>query len=224
LISGFLKPTEGSVRIGGADVHTIPVHTRPSIVGYVFQNPDHQIFKESVWEDVAFGLQNLHYPEDDIQHITRDTLERLELFKSYNVHPFRLGKGDRQRVAVAAIIVMNPKILIVDEPTTGQDPEKAREIMRLVTDLNQKNGVTVITITHAMDLVAEFARRVVVMGRGEILLDGTPHEIFSQPEELAKTYVQPPQIAQVGLALGLNPLPITVEELVDKLKKTGTNL
>jgi len=217
LISGYLTPTEGSVTIGGVPVTDINPRTRPEVVGYVFQNPDHQVFRDSVWEDVAFGLENLNYSPEDIESITNQSLERLDLTKQASVHPFRLGKGDRQRVAVAAILVMGPKLLIVDEPTTGQDPEKAREIMRLLVELNKERGVTIITVTHAMDLVAEFADRVVVMGQGEILLDGSAQEIFSQPEELAKTYIQPPQIARLGLALDIDPLPLTVPEIVDEL-------
>lgn len=217
LISGFLEPTEGTVTIGGVQVHKIHPRVRPTVVGYVFQNPDHQVFKDTVWEDVAFGLENLGFSEDDIQRIVRDTLKDLDLWHLREVHPFRLGKGDRQRVAVAGLIVMNPKILVVDEPTTGQDPERAREIMRLMTRLNKERNITVITVTHAMDLVVEFVQRVVVMGQGEILLDGGVRDVFSQPDILAKTFVQPPQIARVGLALNLSPLPLTVDEIVDQI-------
>jgi energy-coupling factor transport system ATP-binding protein len=217
LISGFLEPTEGTVMIGGVQVHKIPTRVRPTIVGYVFQNPDHQVFKDTVWEDVAFGLENLGYSEEDIQRIVRDTLKDLDLWHVREVHPFRLGKGDRQRVAVAGLIVMNPKILVVDEPTTGQDPERAREIMRLMSRLNRERNITVITITHAMDLVVEFVQRVVVIGQGEILLDGNVRDVFSQPDVLAKTFVQPPQIARLGLALNLKPLPLTVDEITDQI-------
>ena len=219
IISGFLNPTEGSVRIGGVEVRKIHPRTRPTVVGYVFQNPDHQVFKESVWEDVAFGLENLEYPPDEVERITLETLERLDLLKYEDVHPFRLGIGDRQRVAVAGILVMNPKVVLVDEPTTGQDPERAREIMRLMTELNRERGITIITVTHAMDLVVEFAQRVVAMGQGEILLDGTPREVYSQPEILARTFVSPPQIAMLGLELGLDPLPLDVNAAVEQLKR-----
>lgn len=217
LISGFLVPTEGTVQIGGELVHKIHPRVRPTVVGYVFQNPDTQVFKETVWEDVAFGLENLQVPEDEIQTTVYEVLQRLDLWENRETHPFRLGKGDRQRLAVAAIMVMNPKVLIVDEPTTGQDPERAREIMRLLTELNQERGMTVITVTHAMDLVTEFSKRVVVMGGGQILLDDDPYQVFSQPDILAKTFVQPPQIARLGLALGLPNLPLSVSEAVDQI-------
>jgi energy-coupling factor transporter ATP-binding protein EcfA2 len=217
LISGFLEPTEGTVTIGGKEVKEFHPVARPTVVGYVFQNPDHQVFKESVWEDVAFGLENLGLPQEEIERKTETVLERLDLIKHAAVHPFRLGKGDRQRVAVAAILVMNPKVLIVDEPTTGQDPERARGIMRLMTELNQEEKITVITITHAMDLVVEFGERVIAMGQGEILLDGPPREVFSQPEILAKTFVSPPQIIRCGIEVGLDPLPLNVDEAATQI-------
>ena len=223
LISGFLEPSEGSVQIAGKEVKQIHPVVRPTVVGYVFQNPDHQVFKESVWEDVAFGLENLGLPQEEIERKTESVLERLDLIKHAGVHPFRLGKGDRQRVAVAGILVMNPRILLVDEPTTGQDPERARGIMRLMTELNKEEKITVITITHAMDLVVEFGERVIAMGQGEILLDGTPREVFSQPEILAQTFVSPPQIVRFGIAAGLDPLPLNVNEaavqLISKIKQ-----
>lgn len=218
LISGYLKPNGGSITIGGAEVTSIQPRQRPTVVGYVFQNPDHQVFKDTVWEDLIFGLENLGLPEAEITPRATEVMDRLLLTKHAETHPFRLGKGDRQRVAFGGILVMNPKVLLVDEPTTGQDPEKAREIMRLLVDLNRERKVTIIVVTHAMDLVAEFCKRVVVMGKGQILMDGHPREIFSQPDVLAKTYVRPPQICRLGLGLGISPLPLTVAEFVQSLE------
>jgi energy-coupling factor transport system ATP-binding protein len=219
LISGYLKPTEGTIKIGGVEVHKMHPRLRPTVVGYVFQNPDHQVFKDSVWEDILFGLQNLQTPPEEAERTAKEVMDRLVLTKYADVHPFRLGKGDRQRVAFAGILVMGPKVLIVDEPTTGQDPEKAREVMRLMQELNQERGITVIIVTHAMDLVAEFSKRVIVMGGGEILLDDTPKQVFSQPETLAKTYIRPPQIARLGLRMNWKDLPMTVSEAVQILSK-----
>lgn len=219
LISGFLEPSFGQVLIGGKNVKDIPPNIRPTLVGYVFQNPDHQIYKDTVWEDVAFGLENLGYEEDEIQRRVYEILSSLDLWRLREIHPFRIGKGDRQRVAVAGLLIMNPKILIVDEPTTGQDPERARDIMRLMVKLNKERGITVITITHAMDLVMEFVDRVIVMGQGEVLLDGDMRTVFSQPEILAKTFVQPPQLVRLGIELGLNPLPFSVGEAVEQITK-----
>lgn len=219
IISGFLEPTSGQVLIGGQQVINIPPRIRPTVVGYVFQNPDHQVYKDTVWEDVAFGLENLGFEEDEIQRRVYEILSSLDLWHLREIHPFRIGKGDRQRVAVAGLLIMNPKILVVDEPTTGQDPERAREIMRLMVKLNKERGITVITITHAMDLVMEFVDRVIVMGQGEVLLDGDMRSVFSQPEILAKTFVQPPQLVRLGIELNLDPLPFSIDEAVGQIVK-----
>jgi energy-coupling factor transport system ATP-binding protein len=223
LISGYLNPTEGSIKIGGLEVKKMHPRFRPTVVGYVFQNPDQQVFKDTVWEDVTFGLNNLKLPPDDVKQIAEQAIERLDLTQYEQVHPFRLGKGDRQRVAFAGILVMRPKILIVDEPTTGQDPEKAREIMRLLTELNKEMKITVIVVTHAMELVAEFCRRVVVMGEGGILLDDSPQAIFSQPDVLARTFIRPPQICRLGLELGIKPIPLTTQDMVAALITRNQN-
>jgi energy-coupling factor transporter ATP-binding protein EcfA2 len=210
-ISGFLKPTRGRVLIGNLDVQKLRAATRARHVGYVFQNPDHQLFKESVWDDVAFGLRNLRLPSDQIDERVETTLRRLDLWAQRDRHPFRLSKGDRQRLAIAAIIVMRPRVLIVDEPTTGQDPARSREIMDLLTELNA-DGTTVVVITHVMELVAEYARQVLVLHAGRLLIEGTPREVFAQPELLAVSRVSPPPVTRVALELGLAPLPITIAE------------
>jgi energy-coupling factor transporter ATP-binding protein EcfA2 len=210
-ISGFLKPSRGRVLIGDLDVQKLHPATRARHVGYVFQNPDHQLFKESVWDDVAFGLRNLRVPADQIDERVETTLRRLDLWTQRDRHPFRLSKGDRQRLAIAAIIVMRPGVLIVDEPTTGQDPARSREIMDLLTELNA-DGTTVVVITHVMELVAEYARQVLVLHGGRLLIEGTPREVFAQPEVLAVSRVSPPPVTRLALELGLEPLPITVAE------------
>ncbi|HEX9420015.1 MAG TPA: energy-coupling factor ABC transporter ATP-binding protein, partial [Methylomirabilota bacterium] len=133
------------------------------------------------------------------------------------LHPFQLSRGDRQRLAIAAIIVMRPQILIVDEPTTGQDMARSREIMDLLAQLNHDQGMTILTITHVMELVAEYARWVIVMHDGRVLLDGPPRRVFSRVEELRISAISPPPVARLGLILGLDPLPITVPEARDAI-------
>lgn len=211
-ISGYLRPTRGRLRVEGLEIGRLRPSDRARLVGYVFQNPDHQLFKERVWDDVAFGLKNLGVEPDAIAVAVEAVLRRLELWDKRELHPFQLSKGDRQRLAIAAIIAMRPRILIVDEPTTGQDPARSREIMDLLAHLNAEQGTTVLTITHVMELVAEYARWVVVMHNGRMLLEGTPRDVFSRAEELAVTAISPPPVARLGLRLGLNPLPITVAE------------
>lgn len=227
-ISGFLKPTKGSVRVHGIDTRRTHTSELAKKVGYVFQNPDHQLFKESVYDEVAFGLHNIGRPKDQIEKKVREVLERVNLWEARDLHPFRLGKGQRQRVAISAILAMEPEILVIDEPTTGQDRKEARAIMDLALDLNRKEGVTVVVITHAMHLVSEYAKRVVTMCQGQVLIDGQTREVFSQIDLLSHTFVQPPQITVFGDKLGFNPVVLTIEEakekileLIDKKKGSG---
>jgi energy-coupling factor transporter ATP-binding protein EcfA2 len=216
-ISGYLRPTRGRLRVAGTEVWRLRPAQRATRVGYVFQNPDHQLFRERVWDDVAFGPQNLGASADQIQESVEQVLRRLELWDKRELHPFQLSRGDRQRLAIAAIIVMRPQILIVDEPTTGQDMARSREIMDLLARLNRDHGMTILTITHVMELVAEYARWVIVMHDGRVLLDGPPRQVFSRAEELRITAISPPPVARLGLALGLHPLPITVPEARDAI-------
>ena len=138
-------------------------------------------------------------------------LRRLDLWEQRDRHPFRLSKGDRQRLAIAAVIVLRPEVLIVDEPTTGQDPARSREVMDMLADLNAE-GTTVIVITHVMELVAEYTRQVLVLHNGRLLQEGTPRAVFARPDVLAVSRVAPLPIARLGLELGLEPLPITIDE------------
>lgn len=216
-ISGYLRPTRGRLRVAGTEVWRLRPAQRATRVGYVFQNPDHQLFRERVWDDVAFGPQNLGASADQIHESVEQVLRRLELWDKRELHPFQLSRGDRQRLAIAAIIVMRPQILIVDEPTTGQDMARSREIMDLLARLNRDHGMTILTITHVMELVAEYARWVIVMHDGRVLLDGPPRQVFSRAEELRITAISPPPVARLGLALGLHPLPITVPEARDAI-------
>jgi len=216
-ISGYLRPTRGSLRVAGTEVWRLRPSQRATRVGYVFQNPDHQLFRERVWDDVAFGPQNLGVSPNQIQESVERVLRRLELWDKRELHPFQLSRGDRQRLAIAAIIVMRPQILIVDEPTTGQDMARSREIMDLLAGLNREQGMTILTITHVMELVAEYASWVIVMHDGRVLLDGPPRQVFSRAEELRITAITPPPVARLGLTLGLDPLPITVPEARDAI-------
>lgn len=216
-MSGYLQPTRGQVSVAGEEVRRLPPSQRARYVGYVFQNPDHQLFRESVRDEVGFGLRNIGLAESEVDREAEAALSPLELWDKRDWHPFRLSKGDRQRLAIAAILVLRPRVLIVDEPTTGQDPQKAREIMDLLTVLNRERGTTIVTITHAMELVAEYARRVVVMHDGRVLVDGSPREVFRQADLLRVTNIAPPPVCQLSAQLGLEPLPITVAEARDAI-------
>jgi energy-coupling factor transport system ATP-binding protein len=218
-ISGHLTPSTGRVRVAGRNVARLPIRERPKLVGYTFQNPDDQLFKASVWDDVRFGLANLGYEAGTVDGAAAEMLRDLELWDKRDLHPYRLSKGDRQRVSIAAVAVMQPAVLIVDEPTTGQDPVHAREIMDLLAHLRHDVGLTVVVITHAIDLVAAYCSRAVVMHQGRVLLEGSPAELFTRPEILAQAFVQAPPIVQLGLSLGLHPLPLTVAQAADALAR-----
>lgn len=216
-ISGHLKPGDGTITIDGRDVTRMAIRERPKYVGYTFQNPDDQLFKASVWDEVKFGVENLGYDADTVGRATEDILQELELWKQRDLHPYRLSKGDRQRLSIAAVAIMQPMVLIVDEPTTGQDPIHAREIMDLLEHLRRDIGITIVVITHAMDLVADYCTRVVAMNQGTVIVDGPPAEAFGRSEVLAQTFVQPPPIVRLAQYLGLSPLPLTVEQTAEVL-------
>ncbi|RLI63935.1 MAG: ABC transporter ATP-binding protein, partial [Candidatus Asgardarchaeum californiense] len=159
--------------------------------------------------------------EEEVEKIVTEILENLHLSHLRKEHPISLSLGDRHRVAVASVLAMKPEVIILDEPTTGQDFMGSREIVSLTNELN-KQGKTIIMITHDMYLVAEYAHRVIVLSQGEILLDGSPREVFSKPEILAQTFIEPPQITKLSQKLGDFGFPpdiLTVDEFCDVFGK-----
>ena len=213
-ISGDLRPNTGIVEIDGTNVHSLSIRRRAGIVGYVFQNPDHQIFKDPVLEDVAFGPMNLGRSRSEALAASEQILKSLNLWDKRDVHPFRLPKGERQRMAIAAVAVMAPKVVIIDEPTTGQDLAESQGIMNLLTKMARENGQTIVVITHAMELVAAYADLVVALNEGEVIAIGSPRAVFRNEEALRRTFVKPPAVAALGNRLGLVPPPLTLDEAI----------
>lgn len=191
--NGLLKPTRGRVLVNGKDTSRQKVSDLAKSVGYVFQNPDHQIFAETVEEEVSFGPRNLGFPEDKIKAIVQEVLAEVGLLHRLKEMPFMLGRGERQRLAVASVLAMEPQILIIDEPTTGLDWRESVKLMELVRRLNEK-GHTIIMTTHNMSLVALYAKRVVVLRLGEKILDGPTHQVFQEIELLKTAFIKPPQL------------------------------
>lgn len=216
-MAGLLRPLSGSIRIGGNEIQKLRPRERVRVIGYVFQNPNHQIFRETVEEDVLFGLDNIGVRGKEAQRRSRSILERLELDAKREVHPFRLGRGDRQRLAIASVAVLEPKVLVIDEPTTGQDPVRAREIMSLLQDLNRQKGTTVIVITHALDLIPEYATTVTAMASGRVVANGPTREVFR------KASIALPPLVKLGLMLGLDPLPLTLDEFTEAYSRRFAN-
>jgi len=195
--NGLLRPTQGKVYVRGRDTEGVPTSELAREVGYVFQNPDHQTFADTVREEIAFGPKNLGFDEECIRQITEKVLKDVGLEEYIDEMPFMLGKGQRQRLAVAAVLAMEPSVLIIDEPTTGQDWRESIRLMELVKKLNAQ-GHTILMTTHNMNLVSLYARRVIVMWMGEIWMDGTVQEVFSDPEQLRVAYIKPPMLYQLA--------------------------
>ena len=217
--NGLLKPTSGKVIVSGKETTGLPTSELARSVGYVFQNPDHQIFAELVRDEVRFGPKNLGFSEERIEQTAERVMEEMNLAGMEEEMPFQLSRGQRQRLAVASVLAMEPEILIIDEPTTGQDWKESMALMNLVKRLND-NGHTCILTTHSMNLVSLYARRVVVMREAKICMDGPTQEVFKNLEELACSNIKPPEVYRLANALlpNFNPdRPITPQDLARML-------
>jgi energy-coupling factor transport system ATP-binding protein len=222
-LNGLFKPTTGSVIVDGLDSKTTSILQMVKRVGYVFQNPDHQLFNNNCQDEIAYGPRNIGLAEDEVQERVIEAAGVVGLTPMYfHEHPFFLNKGMRQRVAIASILALKPKLIIVDEPTTGQDIRQSLEIMDFLTDLNRNHGHIIVFVTHDMPIVSRYAKRVVMMGGGQIISDGPPSEVYAQSENLARAFVEPPQITQLAQALkdkGFSPGTLSVDEMVEQYKK-----
>ena len=210
LCNGLLLPSEGRVVVLGNDTQQTGVGQLSSLVGYVFQNPDHQIFAENVRKEIAFGAENAGYSSDECEARVSEALKAVGLTGAEDRDPFSLTKGERQRVAVASILAAKPQILIVDEPTTGLDAEESTRMMDMMRKLNQQ-GHTIIVITHNMGIVANYATRCVLMRDGAILADGPTREIFSEPELVRSAALALPDLTRFAHRWGATLL--TIEEV-----------
>ncbi|HXV98390.1 MAG TPA: ABC transporter ATP-binding protein [Anaerolineae bacterium] len=209
-LNGLLRPTSGAVRIGDWLTHNTSVAKLATRVGYVFQNPDDQLFKSKVRDEVKFGPINLGFSAEQVEAQTQAALALLELSDKAEVNPYDLTPTWRKRVAIAAILVMDTPIIVFDEPTTGQDQRSVQHLANLIQHLGEQ-GKTVITISHDIDFVAENFARIVVMGQGQVLLDGPAETVFAQEELLSRTDIQPPQLTRLGNRLALGQVIYTVE-------------
>jgi len=225
-INALLSPTEGSLWVDGKDVskeeNILDVR---QAAGMVFQNPDNQIIASVVEEDVAFGPENIGVPTEDIWARVADSLRSVGMLKYRNHSPNKLSGGQKQRVAIAGVMAMEPKCIVLDEPTAMLDPNGRKEVLRAVKELNRKKGITVILITHYMEEVVD-ADYVYVMDQGEVVMKGTPREIFSQVGKLKEHHLDVPQVTLLADLLrqsGLNvPLGVlTKEELVEAIMRVA---
>lgn len=225
-INALLAPTEGSLWVDGKDVtqeeNILPVR---KTAGMVFQNPDNQIIASVVEEDVGFGPENIGVPTDEIWQRVEESLKSVGMLQYRHHSPNKLSGGQKQRVAIAGVMAMEPKCIVLDEPTAMLDPNGRKEVLHAAHELNRKKGVTILLITHYMEEVVD-ADYVYVMDKGHVVMQGTPREIFSQVGTLKEHRLDVPQITlladllrQSGLDIPLGVL--TREELVDAIMKTA---
>ena len=217
-LNGLLQPTRGQVLIGDWNTREHSVAKLASRVGYVFQNPDEQLFSKNVATEVAFGPKNLGFDSERVQALVKDALTLTELIDKTETNPYDLSVTGRKMVALASILSMVTDIIIFDEPTTGQDAINVARIANVIAEL-RKRGRTVLTITHDIDFCAENFERVIAMSQGKILLDGKANDVLGQEEVLASTYVDPPQLTRLGKRLGFKNTVRNEEEFLNAMKK-----
>jgi energy-coupling factor transport system ATP-binding protein len=203
LICGLIKPLSGVIETAGVNTSTSKLEDVLPHVGYLFQNPDNQLFMGTVEDEIGFGPRRQNCPPEEVDARINEALDLMGLQEYRQKHPFTLSRGMRQRLAVATVLAARPKLLLLDEPTTGQDQIALNNLMQLTQSLIDQHHASVIMVTHDMDLVSRHATRVIVLDKGKILLDGTPVEIFSrQQDTLAKVSLKPP--CMITLTMGLN--------------------
>ena len=221
-INAILTPTEGTMWVGGMDTkEEKDIWNIRQTAGMVFQNPDNQIIGSVVEEDVGFGPENLGVPSLEIWDRVQESLQAVEMLEYRHHSPNRLSGGQKQRVAIAGVVAMHPKCIVLDEPTAMLDPNGRKEVIRTVRALNEVEEVTVILITHYMEEVV-WADKVIVMDDGKIVMQGTPREIFSRVDELKKYSLDVPQVTLLAHELKEKGVPLsdgilTIDELVDEL-------
>ena len=204
LLSGLIKPESGTVLIDGEDIFAknFDLHSIRSKVGIVFQYPEHQLFEETVFTDVCFGPKNLGLPKEEIESRATEALRLVGLDEGiYSQSPFELSGGQKRRVAIAGVISMKPKFLILDEPTAGLDPAGRKEILGLVSKLCREQNMTIILVSHSMDDVAEYADRILVINDGKLAIDAPPREVFNHKDELESYGLSLPQVTKAMFRL-----------------------
>lgn len=231
LLNGLEKPSSGTIYYNDENIQAEGYERRKlrQKVGLVFQYPEHQLFEVSVIKDVEFGPRNLGLSNLEVEKRSFDALKQVGLSDDLlDVAPFALSGGQKRRVAIAGVLVMQPEVLILDEPTAGLDPAGRTEILELLKKLHEENNITVILVSHSMDDVARYAGRILVMNRGELVLDGEPQKVFQYRDELRKIGLDVPQSTNIlyelrdrGMAVGTEGItPEQVAECIaDSLRR-----
>jgi energy-coupling factor transport system ATP-binding protein len=212
--NGLLKPSEGTVRVDGVETTKTSVAALSRNAGFVFQNPDHQLFSETVEEEIAFALKNFGFEDEVVEQRIIWALNLLGLTQYRKTSPFLLSGGERKRVALASVLAWNPNMLILDEPTIGQDYQQKEKLRQFIVQM-QAQGKTVVIVTHDVEFVAESNPRVVLMKEGTVVADGEGKEILTNPEVLAQSSIVLPQIAQIFMKLTPLGLPKNVIDVYE---------
>jgi energy-coupling factor transport system ATP-binding protein len=212
--NGLLKPTKGKVLIDEVDTTKVSVATLARNVGFVFQNPDNQLFSETVEDEIAFALKNFGFKENVTKRRVTWALNLLGLTQYRKTSPFMLSGGERKRVALASVLAWNPKILILDEPTIGQDYQQKEKLRQFILQMKAQRK-TIIIVTHDVEFVAECNPRVLLMLEGKIVADGEARKVLTNLEILTQASIVPPQIAQIFLQLSDLELPKNVIDIYE---------
>lgn len=203
-LNGLLTASRGTVYYNGADIYDEDYDRKKlrSKVGLVFQYPEHQLFEVDVFQDVCFGPKNLGLSEKETELRAYEALKLVGVEDEYFYQsPFDLSGGQKRRVAIAGVLAMKPEVLVLDEPTAGLDPKGRLEILELIKRLQKESGMTIILVSHSMEDVAEYVDRIIVMNRGEIMLDGIPREVFRHKKELEAVGLAIPQVGRIMQSL-----------------------
>ena len=224
-LNGLLKPTSGQILLNGRDIWEDPKKIRSVRfqVGLVFQYPEYQLFEETVYKDIAFGPANMGKTGDELDRCVREAAKLVgirddQLDKS----PFELSGGQKRRVALAGVIAMEPKVLILDEPSAGLDPASRENLLANIRDIHRNRGTTILMVSHSMDEVAQNVDRILVLKSAHVLMSGTPKEVFARADELLSAGLDVPQVTRVAMRLRQQGLPIdpavyTVQDLEKEL-------
>ena len=226
-LNGLIRPTAGRVLYNGEDIwkEGYPLRELRSHVGLVFQYPEHQLFETDVITDVCFGPKNQGLSPEECRKRAEEALDHVGFPKEmYEKSPFELSGGQKRRVAIAGILVLNPKVLVLDEPTAGLDPQGAQEMMTLFMNLNKKEGKTVLLVTHDMEHVMNYCDHVIVLSHGEVTQEEDVKEFFKHPEYLQEIGINPPSIVRLKMQLEengfeMNPDIMDMNSLVDSIEK-----
>ena len=203
-LNGLMKPDHGSVIVDGMDVSDKNTDLREirRRVGLVFQYPEHQLFEETVRKDVSFGPRNLGCSEQEIEERVVKACHQVGLSdEKLDMSPFDLSGGNKRRVAIAGVLAMRPRVLVLDEPTAGLDPRGRNELLELIRGLHEEDGNTIVMVSHSMDDISALAQRIIVMNEGRVAMDGTPREVFAHPQELVDMHLGVPAAAQLAMEL-----------------------